>query len=127
MKNKMIYERTIALIFLLGITWMACHKEARPDPPTIAGEWECLVCVNNDQYWSFNDSTQVATQTYSALGQQVFTNLLHYSQDGDTIRFFNLASYRISKWALRFEGNDRVNIRAVGDSFQPIQILIRKK
>jgi hypothetical protein len=112
------------LIFIASLAFSACHKEQPPQ--SIAGNWKCLVCVNPDQTWHFQDSTEIAVHTWSAVGGAVFTNKYHYSQSGDTIRFFHIGNYSIMKWAVRFENDSTINVKQVGSAMQPIQYLERQ-
>ena len=122
----MIYERTIAIIFLLGFTWMACHKE-QPEKLNashlIGKKWKCTQCLNQNQTWEFGDSTEVAYQIYEFSGQAFQTNKFHFVACDDTVHLFNLGTKQFQKWTVTFENDSIVNVHIQGASMQPIQQL----
>jgi hypothetical protein len=105
--------------------FQACHKEQPPQ--SIAGNWKCLVCVNPDQTWQFQDSTEIAVHTWNAVGSAVFTNKYHYLQQLDTIHFFHLGNYSKMKWVVQFNTDSTLKVNQVGATLQPIQSLKRLK
>lgn len=114
---------------LITVLYAACHKDTRPDgllADTIAGTWACGICANTDQEWSFNDTAQVATQTYTAPGGQVWQNKFHYWTVRDTIKIFNTDNYTLSSWVVFFDDPNTCKVTAVGQDLQPIRLLIRK-
>jgi hypothetical protein len=120
------FTKLIFAVCCFIAAFQACRKDEQPTP-SIAGNWRCQVCVNPNQTWVFEDSTEIAVHTWFAVGNEVFTNKYHYSQSGDTIRFFHIGNYSIMKWAVRFEGDSVLNVKQVGAMMQPIQYLKRTK
>ena len=113
------------LSMLLFAALAACHKEPQIQPaPSIEGNWKCMVCVNPDQTWNFNNGT--ATQKYTAVGSTVWSNTFHYWQNADTVNFVNLKTAAVSAWKVRFHGGGGVcNVRVIGEMINPIQYLER--
>ena len=113
------------LSMLLFAALAACHKEPQIQPaPSIEGNWKCMVCVNPDQTWNFNNGT--ATQKYTAVGSTVWSNTFHYWQNADTVNFVNLKTAAVSAWKVRFHGGGGVcNVRVIGGMINPIQYLER--
>lgn len=125
-RMRTLIKITVATVCLV-LAFQACHKEPETGKvPSIAGRWQCFVCVNPDQSWTFNDSTEIAEQAYSAAGGAVFTNRYHYTQVEDTVRFFHLGNYTIMTWAVRFDSDSVLNVKQIGAAMQPIQYLKRK-
>lgn len=119
------FVKILVAILCFVSAFQSCHKEPLPVPaPSIEGKWKCLVCVNPDQTWSFENGT--ATQNYTAVGSTVWSNTFHYWVKSDTVNFVNLKTDAVSAWKVRFVGDGVCKVNAIGEMLNPIQYLERQ-
>lgn len=110
----------LALLLLIFFAADACRKD---DTPDITGEWQCMVCMNADQRWTFSRGD--AVQEYSAAGQVVHTNRFHYWVKQDTVNFVNTATQAVTAWKVRFVGDAVLEVNELNAPISAINYLER--